>query len=92
MTATRSQQIPNRQGWEGRKHRGALQPAAARSGAILGLVSHPLLNTTPTAEKPALSEAQRLERLRLLAKRLRNSEGLDRDALKHIEQLTGNER
>lgn len=55
-------------------------------------MSHPLLSTTPTAEKPALSEAQRLERLRLLAKRLRNSEGLDRDALKHIEQLTGDER
>lgn len=74
------------------KYRGALRAAAARSSAILGLVSHPLLSTTPTAEKPALNEAQRLERLRLLAKRLRNSEGLDRDALKHIEQLTGDER
>jgi hypothetical protein len=90
--ATRSQQIPNRQRWEGRKYRGALRPAGARSSAILDLVSHPLLSTTPTAEKPALNEAQRLERLRLLSKRLRNSEGLDRDALKHIEQLTGDER
>lgn len=55
-------------------------------------VTHRLPSTTPTAEKPALSEAQRIERLRLLAKRLRRPEGLDRDVLKHIEQLTGDEQ
>lgn len=61
-------------------------------GAILALVSHSPLSTTPTAEKPALSEPQRVKRLRLLARRLRSPEGLDRDALKHIEQLTGDKR
>jgi hypothetical protein len=55
-------------------------------------VSHSPLSTTPTAEKPALSEPQRVKRLRLLARRLRSPEGLDRDALKHIEQLTGDKR
>lgn len=57
-----------------------------------GFVSHRLLSTTPTAEKPALSEEQRAERLRLLAKRLRRPDGLDRDVLKRIEQLTGDEQ
>ena len=51
-------------------------------------MSHRLLSTTPTAEKPALSEEQRAERLRLLAERLRRPDGLDRDVLKRIEQLT----
>jgi hypothetical protein len=55
-------------------------------------MSHRLLSTTPTAEKPALSEEQRAERLRLLAKRLRRPDGLDRDVLKRIEQLTGEEQ
>ena len=64
-----------------------------RSGTrYLGCVSHPPLSTTPTAEKPALTETQRVERLRLLARRLRSPEGLDRDALRHIERLTGDER
>jgi hypothetical protein len=66
--------------------------SGARSGAIVALVSHLPLSTTPTAEKPAPSEAQRAERLRLLARRLRSPEGLDRDALKHIERLIGDER
>jgi len=55
-------------------------------------VSHSLLSTTPTAEKPALSEAQRAERLRSLANRLHSPDGLDRDALKSIEKLTGEQR
>jgi hypothetical protein len=70
-----------------------LLPRLRRPGTRYpGCVSHPPLSTTPTAEKPALSEAQRAERLRLLARRLRSPEGLDRDALKHIERLTGDER
>ena len=55
-------------------------------------VAYRLPSTTPTAEKPALSEAQRIERLRLLAKRLRRPDGLDRDVLKRIEHLTGDEQ
>ncbi|HVY77346.1 MAG TPA: hypothetical protein VG898_02455 [Solirubrobacterales bacterium] len=55
-------------------------------------MSHSLLSTTPTAEKPALSEAQRAERLRSLAARLHSPDGLDRDTLEKIEKLTGDER
>jgi hypothetical protein len=46
---------------------------------------HSVLIKTPTAEKPALSDEQRAERLR-------SPDGLDRDTLEHIEQLTGAER
>jgi hypothetical protein len=56
------------------------------------IVKHSVLSTTPTAEKPVLSDEQRAERLRLLAERLRRPDGLDRDTLEHIEQLTGTER
>lgn len=62
------------------------------TGRYPRLVSHSPLSTTPTAERPALAEPQRTERLRLLAKRLRNPKGFDRDALRHIERLTGDER
>jgi hypothetical protein len=55
-------------------------------------VKHSALSTTPTAEKPALSDEQRAERLRLLAERLHSPDGLDRDTLEHIEHLTGVER
>jgi hypothetical protein len=55
-------------------------------------VKHSALSTIPTPEKPALSDEQRAERLRLLAERLRRPDGLDRETLKHIEQLTGAER
>jgi hypothetical protein len=55
-------------------------------------VKHPVLSTTPTAEKPTLSNEQRAQRLRLLAERLRRPDGLDRDTLKQIEQLTDTER
>ena len=57
-----------------------------------GIVKHSVLSTTPTAEKPALTDEQRAERLRLLAERLRRPDGLDRDTLEHIEQLTDTER
>jgi len=49
-------------------------------------------STTPTAEKPVLTDEQRAERLRLLAERLRSSDGLDHDTLERIEQLTGDEQ
>lgn len=49
-------------------------------------MKHSVLSTIPTAEKPALSDEQHTERLRLLAERLRRPDGLDRDTLKHIER------
>ena len=48
--------------------------------------------TTPTAEKPALSDEQRAARLALLAERLRSPDGLDHDTLAKIEQLSGDEQ
>jgi len=48
--------------------------------------------TTPTAEKPTLTDQDRAERLAPLAERLRSPEGLDRDTLAQIEQLTGTEQ
>jgi len=46
-------------------------------------------NTIPTAETPALTDAERARRLRLLAERLRSPDGLDRGTLAQLEQLTG---
>jgi hypothetical protein len=69
--------------------RGRVRVAFAR---YPGAVTHSVLSTTPTAEKPALTDLQRAERLRLLAERLRSPDGLDRDTLEHIEQLTDAER
>jgi hypothetical protein len=50
-----------------------------------------VLSTTPTAEKPALSEEECAERRRRLAERVFSPDGLDRDTLEHIEQLTNDE-
>jgi hypothetical protein len=61
------------------------------SGATLGVVKHSVLSTTPTAEKPALSDEERAERRRRLIERVFSPDGLDRDTLEHIEQLTDNE-
>ena len=67
--------------------------AAVALGRYPGVtVKHSALSTIPTPEKPALSDEQRAERLRLLADRLRRPDGLDRDTLKHVEQLTDTER
>jgi hypothetical protein len=49
-------------------------------------------DTTATAEKPALSDDDRGERLALLAARLRSPDGLDHDTLAQIEQLTADEQ
>jgi hypothetical protein len=54
-------------------------------------MKHPVLSTTPTAEKPSLSEEERSERIRRLIERVFSPDGLDRDTLEHIEQLTGDE-
>jgi hypothetical protein len=56
-----------------------------------GIMKHSVLSTTPNAEIPALSEAERAERLQRLAERMFSPDGLDRDTLEHIEQLTGDE-
>ena len=56
-----------------------------------GIVKHSVLSTTPTAETPALSDEERAERLRRLAERMFSPDGLDRDTLEHIEQLTADE-
>jgi hypothetical protein len=71
----------------------ATRPPASSvvSGATLGLVRHAVLSTTPTAETPALSEEERLERRRRFIERVFSQDGLDRDTLEHIEQLTDNE-
>jgi len=49
-------------------------------------------DTTSPAEKPALSDQERAQRLALLAERLRDPDGLDHDTLAEIEQLTGDEQ
>jgi hypothetical protein len=54
-------------------------------------VKHSVLSTTPTAELPALSDEERAERRQRLAERVFSPDGLDRDTLEHIEQLTGDE-
>ena len=56
-----------------------------------GTVKHSVLSTTPTAEIPALNDAERAERLQRLAERMFSPDGLDRDTLERIEQLTGDE-
>jgi len=43
-------------------------------------------------EKPALAEYERAARLQLLAQRLRDRDGLDRDTLSKIERLKANEQ
>jgi hypothetical protein len=52
---------------------------------------HPVQSTIPGPETPSLSEEERAERRRRLMERVFSSDGLDRDTLKHIEQLTGEE-
>ncbi|MFZ1925147.1 MAG: hypothetical protein WAU42_03285 [Solirubrobacteraceae bacterium] len=54
-------------------------------------MKHSVVITTPTAEKPALSDEERAERRRRLIERVFSPGGLDRDTLEHIEQLTADE-
>ncbi len=46
----------------------------------------------PATETPALADDERAARLRLLAERLRDPDGLDRDTLSQIERLTAHEQ
>lgn len=58
----------------------------------LDSVKRPSTSTAPTAITPVLSDDQRNERLRLLADRLRRPNGLDRQTLERLEQLTDDEQ
>jgi hypothetical protein len=49
-------------------------------------------STTPTAERPALTDEQRAERLQRLAERLRSPDGLDHDTLAQMEELSVDEQ
>jgi hypothetical protein len=56
-------------------------------------MKRPVPSTTPTAEEPALlSDEDRAERLRLLAERVFDPDGVDRETLARIEQLTDQPR
>ncbi len=79
----------------GRLVRGALRACrehGARASRYPNGVKHSVLSTTPTAEQPTLNREERAERLRSLSERLRSPDGLDRDTLARIEQLTDTER
>lgn len=64
----------------------------SHGGATLAAMERSVPSTTPTAEKPAITDEQRAERLQRLAERLRSPDGLDRDALAQIEELSGDEQ
>lgn len=64
----------------------------SQAPGTLFIVEPAVPSTTPTAEKPALSDAERAERLKALADRLRDPDGLDHEALAQVEQLKGNEQ
>lgn len=66
-------------------------PAWSVAARYAALVELSVPDTIATAEKPALSDKDRGERLALLAERLRSTDGLDHDTLAQIEQLTGPE-
>jgi hypothetical protein len=56
-----------------------------------GVMRHPIQSTIPGPETPSLSDEERLERRRRFIERVFSPDGLDRDTLEHIEQLTGEE-
>jgi hypothetical protein len=66
------------------------QPAIM-SRRYRGVMTHPVQSTIPGPETPSLSEEERAERRRRLMERVFSPDGLDRDTLKHIEQLAGEE-
>ncbi len=55
-------------------------------------MKHSAQSTIPGPEKSAtLTDQERAERRKRFAERVFSPDGLDRDTLKHIEQLTGDE-
>jgi hypothetical protein len=64
---------------------------ASDTSRALGDVD-PLPTTTPTAERPALTDDERAARLRRLAERVRDPDGLDRHTLAGIEQLADDDQ
>ncbi len=62
------------------------------NGGNLSVMKRSVPSTTPIAEEPAMGDAERAERLRSLAERVFDPDGLDREALERIEQLTDDPR
>jgi hypothetical protein len=60
--------------------------------ATLECMKEAAATPVPAPEKPALAEDERAARLQRLAQRLRDPNGLDRDALSQIERLTAHEQ
>jgi hypothetical protein len=60
--------------------------------ATLGFVQHVATSTIPMPERPALADDERAARLKLLAQRLCDPDGLDRDTLAQVERLTAHEQ
>jgi hypothetical protein len=60
--------------------------------ATLERVKDAAATPVPAPEKPALAADERAERLRRLAQRLRDPDGLDRDTLSQVERLTAHEQ
>jgi hypothetical protein len=54
----------------------------------LAFVQHVATGTVPTPERPALADDERAARLKLLAHRLFDPDGIDREMLAQAEQLT----
>lgn len=65
---------------------------AASDAGTLDAVDPSLPSTSLTAEKPKLTDAERAERLKLLAERISDPDGLDREALAQVEQLNDDEQ
>lgn len=76
----------------GSRHRAPTAPAVVVGARYARRVKPSIPATTSTAERPALIDQDRAERLGSLAQRLRDPDGLDRDTLAQIEQLTATEQ
>jgi hypothetical protein len=66
--------------------------SSAEVGATLSSVKDVAAQPVPSPEKPALSDDERAARLAMLAKRLRDPDGLDRETLSQIERLMAHEQ
>jgi hypothetical protein len=61
------------------------------TSATLERMKDVVASSAPAPEKPALAADERAARLKLLAQRLREPDGLDRETLAQIEHFTANE-